>query len=552
MDERIIVTLDGVKLACVPGTPVCQLIAEHMPERLADVLAVRVGDSVKGLRWQPGKSCAGALLTYVDEEARRMYERSARFLFLLAVRETLPGARVRFEHSVGYGLYIALTGAGTLHGGVARRLEACMRRIAEADEPLVRTRWTREEAMAYFAREGQDDKLRLLHYRPHAHFDVYTCRGMSEYFYGEMLPSTGYVRGFSLQFYLPGLVLQLPSPARPQVPAAFEEHPKLLRTYAESARWAAILRCSNVADLNDLMARGQLRTFVRVNEALHEKAIADMADQIAERGARTILIAGPSSSGKTTFTHRLATQLRVLGLEPVAISLDNYYRNRDEVPLDEHGQPDLECLESLDVPLLNEQLVRILQGEEVEVPRFSFKTARRKEHGEPLRVRRDQPILIEGIHGLNHRLTEAVPSDIKFKIYISALTQLNLDDHNRIRTTDVRLLRRLVRDRLFRNADVARTMGMWDSVRAGEEKYIFPFQEQADVMFNSSLLYELPILKQYAYPMLCQVEEDSPWYVRSRRLVKFLSYFLASDVEDEIPPTSILREFIGGCTFYKE
>lgn len=552
MSKQITVTLEGVPIACEVGTSIQRLIEEHAPDRNADALAVRVGPSTKGLRWQPQQDCECELLTYADEEARRMYERSARFVFLLAVREVMPGARVRVEHSVGHGLYITIACEGGLSGLRVRRLEQHMRQIVEADEPLIRTRWTRREAMEYFERDGQADKLRLLRYRPFEHFDVYTCRGMSEYFYGEMLPSTGYVRGFSLQFYLPGVILQLPSAEGPDRPAPLQERPKLLRTFAESARWAGILRCENAADLNELVAGNKIRPFMRVNEALHERSIADIADQIVERGARVVLIAGPSSSGKTTFANRLDIDLRVNGLEPVAISLDNYYRDRDQVPLDANGQPDLECLESLDVPLFNDHLVRILQGEEVEIPRFSFSKGRREETGERMRLRENQPILIEGIHGLNSKLTAEIPCELKFKVYISALTHLNLDDHNRIRTTDVRLLRRLVRDRLFRNSTVDRTMSMWDSVRDGEERYIFPFQEQADVMFNSSLLYELSILKKYAYPMLCEVKDDSPWYLRTRRLVKFLNYFLDGVAEDEIPPISILREFIGGCTFYKK
>ncbi|MCL2544807.1 MAG: nucleoside kinase [Clostridia bacterium] len=552
MPKQITVTLEGSAFVCPVGTSIQQLIEKYLPERRADALAVRVGPAVKGLRWQPQQDCECALLTYADEEAGRMYERSVRFVFLLAVRELMPGARVRIEHSIGYGLYITIGFEGGLSGALVRKLERRMHEIVQADEPLIRTRWTREEAMDYFERDGQADKLRLLRYRPFDYFDVYTCRGMSEYFYGEMLPSTGYVRGFSLQFRLPGVILQLPAPRMPNRPALPQARPKLLRTFAETARWAGILHCDNAADLNDLIAQKKMRQFMRVNEALHERTIAGIADQILERRARVVLIAGPSSSGKTTFAHRLGIHLRVDGLDPVAISLDNYYRDRDKVPLDERGQPDLECLEALDVPLINEHLVRILQGEEVEIPRFSFQTGRRKEGGARMKLREDQPILIEGIHGLNDKLTAEIPSEFTFKVYISALTQLNLDDHNRIRTTDVRLLRRLVRDHQFRHSPADRTMSMWDSVRDGEEKYIFPFQEEADVMFNSSLLYELPVLKKYAYPMLKQVGEDSPWRLRSRRLLKFLNYFLDGTAEDEIPPTSILREFIGGCTFYME
>lgn len=552
MAKQITVILEGNAFVCEVGTSVWQLIEAHLPERHADALAVRVGSAVKGLRWQPQQDCACTLLTYADEEARRIYERSARFVFLLAARELIPGARVRVEHSIGYGLYITIDCEGGLNGALVRRLEQRMEEIVKADESLVRTRWSRQQAMDYFEGDGQADKLRLLRYRPFEYFDVYTCRGMCEYFYGEMLPSTGYVRGFSLHFHLPGVILQLPAPQGPNQPAPLQARPKLLRAFAEIAQWAGILRCDNAADLNDLIAENKIRRFMRVNEALHERSIAAIANQIVRNKARVVLIAGPTSSGKTTFANRLDVNLRVDGLEPVAISLDNYYLDRGKVPLDANGKPDLECLESLDVPLFNEHLVRILQGEEVEIPRFSFQTGCRKATGVPMKLREDQPILIEGIHGLNPRLTADIPSAYTFKVYISALTQLNLDDHNRIRTTDVRLLRRLVRDRQFRHTSVDHTMSTWDSVRAGEEKYIFPFQEKADVLFNSSLLYELPILKKYAYPMLNEVEEDSPWHLRSRRLLKFLNYFLDGSAEDEIPPTSILREFIGGCTFYVE
>ena len=552
MAQSIRLQIDGREIDCPIGTSIQEILHAFMPEVQEKAIAIRVGGTVKGLRWQPQKDCSCALLTYENEEGRRVYERSARFVFLMAVRDVMPGARVRVENSAGYGVYAVIDGEGALSSLRVRRIEQRMREIVAADLPFVRTRMSRDEAISYFEQDGQQDKVRLLQYRPYSYFDLYVCGDTKEYFYGEMLPSTGYVRHFSLQFYLPGVVLQLPAPAHPQRVASFMERPKLQRAFAEAAQWGNILSCSNAADLNDLISAGQMRDFIRVNEALQEKSIADAADRIAEKGARLVLIAGPSSSGKTTFARRLAIQLRLSGLHPVSISLDNYYLDREKVPLDAEGKPDLECLESLDVPLFNEQLVRLLQGDEVEIPEFSFRVKQRKERGKLLRVREDQPIIVEGIHGLNNRLTEDIPGKMKYKIYISALTQLNLDDHNRIRTTDVRLLRRMVRDHQFRHSPVERTMDMWDSVRAGEEKHIFPFQEEADLMFNSSLYYELAILKKYAYPLLGAVAEDSRWYSRALRMLKFLNYFQTADVEDEIPPTSILREFIGGCTFYQE
>ena len=348
------------------------------------------------------------------------------------------------------------------------------------------------------------------------------------------------------------MVLLLPGDDLSGPPAPFVERPQLMRTYAEANEHSRILGCETAADLNDLIARGEGRTFIRVSEALQERAIANIAERIVACGARVVFIAGPSSSGKTTFANRLSIQLRVSGKRPLAISLDDYYIDRSRVPLGEDGKPDLECLESIDVPLFNEQLIDLLAGREVELPRYSFYTKRREEKGVRLSVSGDDILIVEGIHGLNDALSSDIPSELKFRVYVSALTQLNLDCHNRIRTTDVRLMRRMVRDHRTRATNALETMQMWDKVRAGEEKYIFPFQEKADVMFNTSLLYEIAVLKKYAYPLLREIGEDSPYYTRARRLCKFLHYFKDMDEESEIPPTSILREFIGGCTFYGE
>ncbi len=484
------------------------------------------------------------------EEERRIYERSARLILLLALRDVCPGARLRIEHSIGHGVYMNVEGV-SLTAALVGRIEQRMHAIAEKDFPIIKSRWTRQQAMAYFAEQGQEDTVRLLAYRPFEHFDVYTCDGLSEYFYGDMAPSTGAIRQFALRFYYPGMVLLLPGEDLSGPPAPFAERPQLMRTYAGANEHSRILACESAADLNDMIARGEARTFIRVNEALHERTIAQIADRIVARGARVVFIAGPSSSGKTTFANRLSVQLRVSGKRPVAVSLDDYYLNREDVPLGEDGTPDLECLESIDVPLFNEQLVELLAGREVELPRYSFQTKRREEQGVKMQMSSGDILLVEGIHGLNDALSCDIPSEFKFRVYVSALTQLNLDGHNRIRTTDVRLMRRMVRDNRTRATDALQTLQMWDKVRAGEEKYIFPFQEKADVMFNTSLLYEIAVLKKYAYPMLSAIGTDSPYYTRARRLCKFLHYFKDLEEESEIPPTSILREFIGGCSFYE-
>jgi len=543
-----IITVDGVSRAFAGGTSAGAIFDSFYPARSPRPLAARLYGRVRPLNWAPDTDCELTILDYTHDEGRRVYERSLRFLFLLAVRDILPGVRVRIEHSVGYGIYINVR-AG-LTGALVEKIEARMAALRDAALPFVRERWTCEKAVGHFTREGEMDKVRLLAYRPYDYFDMYSCGGLYEYFYGDMLPSTDYVRTFSLLYRAPGIVLQMPPPASPERVAPFAERPKLMRAFAETAEWYDILRCENAADLNDMIKEGNLCELVRVSEALQEKSIAAIADRIAHAGSRAIFIAGPSSSGKTTFSNRLAIQLRVNGLRPVMLSLDNYYRNKADVPLDRDSQPDLECLEALDTELLGKQLVALFRGETVEIPRFSFKANSRKPQGHPLHVEADQPILIEGIHGLNPRLARAVPRELSFRIYISALTALNLDDHNRIRTTDVRLLRRLVRDYQFRHAPYEETLAMWPSVRRGEERFIFPFQEEADIMFNSALPYELSVLKKYAHPMLSEIDESSPYFTAARRLVKFLNYFQAADMENELAPTAILREFIGGCSFY--
>lgn len=542
------VTVDGVSRTFAADTDAQTIFDTFYPGRYPRPIAASLNGRVRPLNWAPDTDCALSILDYTHDEGRRVYERSLRFLFLLAVRQELPGVRVRIEHSVGYGIYINIH--TDLTDELTARLEARMRSLRDAALPFTRERWTRRQAIGYFEKEGLRDKVRLLTYRPYAFFDVYGCGGLYEYFYGDMLPSTDHIRTFSLLHHAPGVVLQMPSPDAPDVVAPLVERPKMMRAFAETARWYDILGCQNAADLNDMIAQDRLREFVRVNEALQEKSIADIADRIAHRGARAVFIAGPSSSGKTTFANRLAIQLRVNGLRPVMLSLDNYYRNLADVPRDEDGRPDLECLEALDTALLGDQLNALFRGEAVEIPRFSFHTNTRKPEGKPLRLENDQPVLIEGIHGLNPKLAESVPREMAYRIYISALTTLNLDDHNRIRTTDVRLLRRLVRDHQFRHAPFEETLAMWASVRRGEERFIFPFQEEADIMFNSALAYELAVLKKYAYPLLSAIDECSPHFTAARRLVKFLNYFQAANVEDELAPTAILREFIGGCSFY--
>ena len=542
-------TINGREVSCPGGVTYLSLLKELGLEKGA--LGVSHRGATLSLNAQAEGGAEVHVLTLQDEEGRRIYERTLQFLLLAAVRRALgPETRVRIEHSLGDGLY-AYVPNQTLTSSQVRSIREAMQSLVAQDAPIARFASTKAEAAEYFRSLGQNDKVRLLQYRPYEHFTFYELDGMREYFYGEMAPSAGFVSVYDLILYYPGMVLMMPDRQDPSRPAKFRDLPKLVHTFAESARWNRILGCENVADLNEMMDNGSIREFIRVNEALQERSVSQIADQFAASGARVVLIAGPSSSGKTTFSHRLRIALKVLGLRPVKISLDDYYINRDQIPLEPDGTRDLERIDILDLDLLNEQLLQLLRGETIQAPEFDFVSGKRKAETHALAVEEGQPIIIEGIHGLNDRLTSAVPRDMKFKIYVSALTTLNLDDHNRIRTTDARLLRRIVRDYLFRGTSPEETMRGWDSVRRGEEKYIFPFQEQADVMFNTSLVYELPVMKKYVYPVLRAVTPDSPCYTRARRLVKFLNYFHTGDVEAEIPVNSILREFIGGCCFYQ-
>ncbi len=544
-------TLNNHVVSFNPGENYLNILKHHDP--LCRALGIRVGGNTLPLTALPVSGENAAALTLADLEGRMIYERSLRFIFLLAVHRLYPTRRVRIEHSLGNGVYCEVRGdKKALTSAEVAAIKREMRAIVSADLPFVCHTLSKREAIAYFEKNGEMDKVELLKYRPYNTFTLYQLGEMMEYFYGVMAPSSGAIDVFDLSLYLPGLVLQLPDPAHPETASPVRQLPKLTGVFAESARWNSILGCSNAADLNALTQTGRLREFIRINEALHEKSISRIADTFAASGARVILIAGPSSSGKTTFANRLYIALRVLGLRPIAISLDDYYLNRDLIPMDENGQRDFERLDTLDVPLFNDHLVRLLQGETVDAPLFDFPNGRRSDKTHTIHVDADQPIIIEGIHGLNDELTRDIARNLKFKIYISALTSLNLDDHNRIRTTEARLLRRMVRDHHFRGTPPGQTMEMWPSVRRGEEKYIFPYQEDADVMFNSSLVYEIAILKKYVYPMLIKLTPDSPHYTMAHRLLKFLNYFQPADVEDEIPLNSILREFIGGCCFYRD
>ena len=488
-------------------------------------------------------------LSYKDGE--RVYLRSLVFVFIRACLELFPGCKVSIEHSLGQGLYCEVHGDVALTPRQVRRIQERMEAISEADEPFEREEISKAEAEQVYRGLGFLDKAEILHYRPEDTVSLYQCGWMRDYLYGYMLPSTGYLTDFALKFYLPGVILGYPSAMHGGRRPEFEDSPKLFQVFRNAEKWCRRLQIRNAADLNRRIEAGLGEELIRICEAQQEKQIARIADEIALQRdrIRLILIAGPSSSGKTTFAQRLKVQLQVNGLHPVPISMDNYFLNRREVPLDQSGKQDLESIDVIDLELFNEQVTRMIQGQAVELPHYNFHSGEREYLGHHLRVSEDQPLIVEGIHGLNEKLTAMIPKENKYKIYISALTQLNVDDHNRIPTTDSRLIRRMVRDHQFRGTSLEGTLAMWPSVRRGEEKYIFPFQEQADVLFNSALLYELSVLKPIIMPFFKAFDPEHPLYSEVLRLKKFMKYF--TDLSSAaVPNNSILREFTGGSCFY--
>ena len=512
-------------------------------------LAAQSGGVVRELNDSLNQDCTLIPLTLENEEGRRIYERSLRFVMLLALRHLYPMQRVRIEYSVGYGVFVRLPGI-ELHRQDIVRIENEMRRLTDLDLVFEKRRWTKEDAIRYFEEEKQDDKVELLRRRPVPYFNMYSIDGMWEYFYGAMTVSTGYVRVFTMFELRGGFVLQLPAGADFDHAAPYIYRPKHLEVFAQSADWCEILGVTNVSDLSRMIEDHKLRHFIRVNEALHEAAVNDIARKIHDQDKHIVLLAGPSSSGKTTFAGRLAIHLQMYGHPCRRISMADFYINREDIPMQVDGTRDFDSLEALDVKLMTDSLTGLLNGEEVFMPNFDFTAGVKDYMTPPTKLEPGEIIILEGIHGLNPVISETLPADEIYRVFASALTCLNLDDHNRIRTTDVRLLRRIVRDNEFRGYPPEETLAIWPKVRGAEEKYIFTYQENADSMFNTALQYELPVLKLFAYDLLKDVPSDSPNYLLARRLIKTLNYLpdLDPEVLDEIPPLSLLREFIGGCT----
>ncbi|MBO7195919.1 MAG: nucleoside kinase [Clostridia bacterium] len=490
------------------------------------------------------------LIRYSDPAGAEVYTRTAQFVLFLAIEQLWPKAEATMSFTVGSGLYVKVSGAKDFS---AEALRERVDKIVEENIPLLRRRISTAEAIEYYKNNGQEDKARLLSYRPLSTFDVYKHGDFADYYYGEVAPSTGYLRSYDILEAEGGFIFVFPQKKSPDRVSQYKEQPNLFAVCNEGKEWGELMECETVADLNELVEGGKIRELIRINEALHEKKFSAIADRICARGAKAVMLAGPSSSGKTTSANRLSTQLRVHGKKPILMSLDDYYVDRDKISPGPDGKVDLEHINTIDTELFGQHLDMLLRGEEVELPSFNFKTGRREWLGHKLRLNEKSVIIVEGLHAMNPvLLPEGLDPTLVFRLFVTPLLPLNLDNHNRIPSSYLRLLRRIVRDYETRGASVAHTLDMWQSVRAGEERWIYPFQENADVMFNSSTLYEIAVLKKHIFPLLTEVEPSDECYDQVRSVVKVLNFVHEADVDFEIPPTSLVREFIGGNTFYKK
>lgn len=534
-------------------TMLLELVQEVQQEEDPLIVAARVDNVLRDLQSPVGDFHVIECVDTQSEFGQRIYQRSVVFLLIMAVQELYPTAEVVVQFAAHKGLYCAIQSHLGMTESMVREIDRRMRDIVVEDRPIVKKRLQRDEVVQLFKKSEQIEKANLVMSLEAETASIYYCGEFYDYLFGPMVSTTGVLNKFALDAMPGGVLLRTPEASDPEIVPAFRAQPKFGSILMEAERWANILRCDYVPDLNRYIRRGGIADIIHVSEALHEKKIAEIADYIGSNieKLRLILIAGPSSSGKTSFAQRLRIQLRVNGIEPVSISLDDYFRNWEDTPRTTEGAYDFENIGALDVELFNDHLVRLLNGEEVILPHYNFVTGKREEGTEHLSVAPTAPLIVEGIHGLNEALTAAVPRSKKYKIYISALTQLNIDAHNRIPTTDARLLRRMVRDYQFRGAYALKTLRQWPDVRAGEEKNIFPFQEDADAMFNSALIYELAVLKRYAVPLLEMVPRDVPEYTKANRLLDFCRCFSDITEEYDIPNNSLLREFIGKSIFFK-
>ena len=514
-------------------------------------LAVRNG-KIRELFKKVDRDCTVEFLTLADDTGHKTYNRTATMILMKAINEVVGADKIdkiKVEFAIGNGYYCSKKGDFEVTDELVEKIKAKMQEYVDKDLCIIKKPMPLEDANALFAQQKMMDKVSLFKYRGSSSVNVYNLDGYYDYYYGFMLPSTGYVKYFDLKKWGDGFMLILPTKEHPDSLEVFKPLPKLFNSMEIASDWGEKLGVDTVSDLNDQIRQGKFNELVLVQEALQERRISEIASDIVSRGGvKFVMIAGPSSSGKTTFSHRLSVQLRTHGLTPHPIAVDDYFVDRELTPRQPNGDYDFECLEAIDTQKFNDDMCALLNGERIELPTFNFVTGKREYKGNFKQLGPDDILVIEGIHGLNDKMSYALPAESKYKIYISALTTLNIDEHNRIPTTDGRLLRRMVRDARTRGATAKRTIQMWPSVRKGETENIFPFQESADAMFNSALIYELAVLKQYAEPLLYNIEKGEPEYFEAVRLLKFLSYFLGVSTE-ELPKNSIVREFVGGSCF---
>ena len=527
-------------------------VVNMLPKPERPYLAAYVNNSIKELDYRVYRPVSVRFIDVTHFEGTRVYQRTLFFTLQKAVHDLFPDKRFSIPHSVSKGFYCEIEGMDRIAPDDIDRLKARMDELIRQDIPIVRRKVRTEEAREAYARLGYDDKITLLDSCPRLYVTLYALADIVGYFYGALAPSTGYLHLYDLKPYYKGLFIAVPKRTNPDELEGMIRQEKMFDLFTEYQEWTRVLGVPNIGTLNRRILDGEASDLIKVAEAFHEKRLGSIADAIyaanRQRNMRLVLISGPSSSGKTTFAKRLGIQMRIVGLNPVLISLDDYFLEREQAPRDANGDYDYETIDALDLKTFNEHLERLFAGESVEIPRYDFISGRRQWHEEPLRLDDRSVLVVEGIHGLNPRLTEKIPDEYKFRIYVSVFTTVMMDDMNRIPTTDNRLIRRIVRDNATRGSDAVSTLRRWGSVRTGEEKYIFPYQENADVMFNSSLLYELPVLRRYVEPLLYKVPDTVPEFGEAHRLLKFLNNFQTISPE-EIPPTSLLREFIGGSSF---
>ncbi len=538
---------DGKVLRGPRNTPVGKFMEVYQDPEKPQIVGAIVNHDLRELTFPISIEADVCPVNMSDSDGARIYRRSLTFLLEVAFMELFPESSLTIDHSVSSGAYFChVPEEEPFSQAHLDELEAQMRALVEADEPMVRSKVSLEEAKAFFRERGQEEKLRLLKYRQGDDLVLYTLRDQRDYHHGYMLPSTGYLKWFDLQLIGSGFVLRFPRRHAPHTLSPMTSYPSLLATFRQYGEWLETLGIQSVGALDDAISEGRINEVILVSEALHAQQISQIASQIREmkEKVRVILIAGPSSSGKTTFSKRLAIQLLTEGISPFALELDNYFVNREDTPKDENGQYDFEHLDAVNRELLQDHVQRLTAGEKVQLRHYDFRLGI-NEPGDEVQLEPGQVIILEGIHGLNPRLMESIPTEETFRIYVSCLTQLNLDRHNRISTTDTREIRRIVRDARDRGYTAQQTIANWENVRRGEKEHIFPYQENADVMFNSAMAYELTVLKPLVEPLLRQVPYGTMEYIEAKRLVKFLQWFLPTD-PDLIPDNSILREFIGG------